>query len=278
MLSCADPLWRTLPLDSTPHISVRGLTHVYDNGRAPLTALAGVDLDVERGAFVSIIGPSGGGKTTLLKILGGLLRPTEGSVTIDGISPEEAQRRRLLGFVFQDPSLLPWRTVLGNVALATELGGNSKSDRPYGLLETVGLAEFAGYYPHQLSGGMRQRVALARALAVDPDGSVDGRAPGSARRDNALRYALRAAPAVGAFAQDRRDDHSQYSGGGYPLGPRARHVREAWPNSDQLEIDLPRPRSEVLERSPDFLDYTYRIREVLSAVSLLDSPPVAAYV
>ena len=278
MLSCADPLWRTLPLDSTPHISVRGLTHVYDNGRAPLTALASVDLDVERGAFVSIIGPSGGGKTTLLKTLGGLLRPTEGSVTIDGISPEEAQRRRLLGFVFQDPSLLPWRTVLGNVALATELGGNSKSDRPHGLLETVGLAEFAGYYPHQLSGGMRQRVALARALAVDPDALLMDEPLGALDEitRSGMRYEL-----LRLWELSHKTvvmiTHSIPEA--VILSDRVL-VMSARPGRivDQLEIDLPRPRSEVLERSPDFLDYTYRIREVLSAVSLLDSPPVAAYV
>ena len=264
-------------MDSTPHISVRGLTHVYDNGRAPLTALAGVDLDVERGAFVSIIGPSGGGKTTLLKAVGGLLRPARGSVMIDGVTPEEAQRRRLLGFVFQDPSLLPWRTVLGNVALARELGGGSRGDGPGRLLEAVGLADFAYYHPHQLSGGMRQRVALARALAVDPDALLMDEPLGALDEitRSGMRYEL-----LRLWELSRQTvvmvTHSIPEA--VILSDRVL-VMSARPGRivDELEIRLPRPRSEALERSPDFLDYAYRIREALSAVSLLESPPVAAH-
>ncbi|CAI7995603.1 Uncharacterized ABC transporter ATP-binding protein MJ0412, partial [Geodia barretti] len=146
-------------------------THVYEGSRVSLTALDRVDLDVERGSFVSVIGPSGAGKTTLLKVLGGLIDQTSGVVEIDGAAPEEARRGNRIGFVFQDPTLLPWRTVAGNVALPLEVAnghGGGRTDVGEHL-RAVGLADFSDYYPHQLSGGMRQRAAFARALASAPE-------------------------------------------------------------------------------------------------------------
>ena len=148
-------------------VQVRGIHKVYDTGTE---ALRGVDLDVPSGMLTSLLGPSGCGKTTLLKIIAGLLEPTDGEVFVNGKKvtgpgPERA-------FVFQDFALLPWATVLRNVAFGLELRGvpaarrNETAER---YIEKVGLAGFEKRYPHELSGGMRQRVGLARALAVDAD-------------------------------------------------------------------------------------------------------------
>ena len=158
-------------MTQAPHITVRQLTQVFDSRQRTLTALTNVDLEVERGAFVSVIGPSGGGKTTLLRVIGGLLEPTSGTILVDGVPPLEAQRRKAIGYVLQDPSLLPWRTVLQNIGLPLQLNSGRTSDdadEPERLMEAVDLVEFRDYYPHQLSGGMKHRVALARALVLNP--------------------------------------------------------------------------------------------------------------
>ena len=133
-----------------------------------MTAIDGVSLTVNRGELVSILGPSGCGKSTLLKAVAGLVRPASGQIALGS----QALRT---GFMFQKPLLLPWRTTLDNVLLPVEIqrGGNSVSsfDRSNALrmLDLVRLRDFAGAYPHQLSGGMQQRAALARALMCDPD-------------------------------------------------------------------------------------------------------------
>jgi NitT/TauT family transport system ATP-binding protein len=126
-------------------------------------ALAGVDLEVGLGEFVSVVGPSGCGKSTLLRIASGLTDATDGAVQVDADK---------LGYVFQDPTLLPWRTVQGNVELLTELDGLSKEERRRradNAIALVGLSEFKGYRPQALSGGMRMRVSLARSLTLQPE-------------------------------------------------------------------------------------------------------------
>jgi NitT/TauT family transport system ATP-binding protein len=134
-----------------------------------LEALRPVDLDIAPGEVVTVLGPSGCGKTTLLRIVAGLERPTQGTVTIDGNSPSAARAAKRIGFVPQSPALLPWRTVESNVRLLQEV---NRSGNPHhvpdveSLLREVGLADFRAARPHELSGGMQQRVALARAFAI----------------------------------------------------------------------------------------------------------------
>ncbi|RLE79144.1 MAG: ABC transporter ATP-binding protein [Thermoprotei archaeon] len=151
-------------------IRIRGIGKVFESGENHVRALQDVSFDVKEREFVSIIGPSGCGKTTLLRIIGGLIEPSEGEIIFRDGSVEDLHRS--CGFVFQDPVLLPWRTVIDNVVLPLEVREGGKCGEYYEkaeeLLELVGLKGFEKYFPHELSGGMRQRVAIARALMQDP--------------------------------------------------------------------------------------------------------------
>ena len=134
-------------------------------------ALQDVELSVAQGEFVSLIGPSGCGKSTLLRVIADLTEPTEGTVTVAGLSPHEAREQQRYGIAFQQSALFDWRTVRRNVELPLELAGWSKSrraERALELLSLVQLSDFADHRPWELSGGMQQRVAIARALAADP--------------------------------------------------------------------------------------------------------------
>lgn len=127
--------------------------------------LDGVHLQIREGEYISLVGPSGCGKSTLLRVIAGLLRPTRGNATVFGKGGGPSERQ--IGFVFQDPTLLPWRTALDNVALPLEvrgMGRNERRARAAQVLGEVGLAHATDLYPSELSGGMRQRVALARAM------------------------------------------------------------------------------------------------------------------
>jgi NitT/TauT family transport system ATP-binding protein len=137
--------------------------------RAAVTALSDFDIAVAPGEFVSIVGPSGCGKSTVIRLAAGLERPTAGSVAIDERPPAELARAHELGVAFQDHALLPWLTAADNVALPFRVGGRRvEHDRVEELLKLVGVYEFSGSRPRELSGGMRQRVAIARALVLDP--------------------------------------------------------------------------------------------------------------
>jgi NitT/TauT family transport system ATP-binding protein len=136
--------------------------------------LRGIDLAVPKGSFVSLIGPSGCGKSTLLKVLAGLIPPSEGNVTVAGLAPREAAKNRMIGLVFQDATLLPWKSAIENAAFLLQTADKSISrkqatERAATMLGLVGLAGAERKRPSQLSGGMRQRVAIARALALDPE-------------------------------------------------------------------------------------------------------------
>jgi NitT/TauT family transport system ATP-binding protein len=153
-------------------VAVNGVTKVFNQGRSDeVVALSDVDLVVGDGEFVSLIGPSGCGKSTLLRLVADLIAPTTGTVTVAGEPASAARRKQGYGIAFQQAGLFEWRTVLRNVELPLELRGMgrvARKARALEMLELVGLAEFNGHYPAQLSGGMQQRVAIARALAVSP--------------------------------------------------------------------------------------------------------------
>ncbi len=152
---------------NTPIIQIRGLALSFEQGGQRTDVLRNLDLDVGRGEFVAIVGSSGVGKSTLLRVLMGLAKPTSGQVTFGN----DPKAERQLAFVFQDARLLPWRRVLANVAFGLEKTAADpleRKQRAQKALNLVGLGDMANRWPHQLSGGQRQRVALARALAVEP--------------------------------------------------------------------------------------------------------------
>jgi NitT/TauT family transport system ATP-binding protein len=153
-------------------VTVDGVTVQFDIKGARLTALENVSFKLARGSFSSIIGPSGCGKSTLLRLIADILQPSRGTITIEGLPPAQARNDRRIGFVFQEATLLPWRTVIDNIALPLEIVGAKPGAgiySPESLLKLVGLEGFANAMPLQLSGGMQQRVAIARALVLQPD-------------------------------------------------------------------------------------------------------------
>jgi NitT/TauT family transport system ATP-binding protein len=153
-------------------IEIRGLSLTFETSDGPVQALSNIDLSVDRGDFVSFIGPSGCGKTTLLRVIADLEQPTNGQVTVNGVSPEEARRARGFGYVFQAPALYPWRTIARNVALPLEIMGLPKAERQRRVAENLALVNLSGFerkFPWQLSGGMQQRASIARALSVESD-------------------------------------------------------------------------------------------------------------
>ena len=160
-------------------IQITSLTKVYVMGEEKVAALAGVDLTIGRGENVAVIGPSGSGKSSLMNILGGLDRPSQGTYRFDGEDVGHFNdndladfRRRRIGFVFQSFQLLPRLTALQNVELPmiyAGIGRRERRDRAASLLDRVGLASRMSHRPTQLSGGQQQRVAIARALANSPD-------------------------------------------------------------------------------------------------------------
>lgn len=162
-----------LHADLTPNaIEAQRLDVGYGGRHSAVKVLSGLDLTVAAGSFLSILGPSGCGKSTLLRVVADLLDPLGGMISVLGDTPHAVRSRRDVGFVFQDSTLLPWRTVRDNVRLPLGVGQGSLTrqieDRSEELLELMGLGGFGERLPHHLSGGQRQRVAIARALLGQP--------------------------------------------------------------------------------------------------------------
>jgi NitT/TauT family transport system ATP-binding protein len=255
-----------------PQVEARGLTRTFHNNGRSLTALADVSLNIAAGEFVAVIGPSGCGKTTLLRTIGGLLTPTSGSVRIGGETPAAAGRAKQVGYVFQDASLLPWRTVVQNVQLPLEVNRRRQASthlRPERLLELMRLEEFRDYYPRQLSGGMQQRVALARTLIFDPSlllmdepfGALD-----EITRE-AMRYELLRiwqSPLTNGGRRKTVVFVTHSIAEAVLLADRVA-VMTAAPGRVKVvvEIDLPRPRTEATESSDEFRRYAAQLRSLL---------------
>lgn len=250
-------------------IVIQDLSKVFSSGKGEMqvSALANVHLRVGAGQFFSVLGPSGCGKSTMLRIMGGLIEPTVGEVIIgDGEGPHDAQRAKEFGFVFQDPGLLPWKTVAGNIELPVQV--NRKANRPLQhstaeLLELVGLEAFKNAYPFQLSGGMQQRVAIARALSFDPRillmdepfGALDEITRATMRYE-LLRIWERSRKTV-VFVTHSIQESIILSDAVAVMSARPGRVRGV------VEIRLPRPRSEEIERTPEFLEYVGRLKRLL---------------
>src|SRR5690349_15999475 len=152
-------------------VDARGISLTFDTADGQVEALSKVDLQVAAGEFVSFIGPSGCGKTTMLRVVADLQQPTSGSLSVNGMSAEQARLARSYGYVFQAPALFPWRTIEKNLKLPLEVMGFSHAEqqkRAAHYLSLVNLTGFERKFPWQLSGGMQQRVSIARALSFDP--------------------------------------------------------------------------------------------------------------
>jgi NitT/TauT family transport system ATP-binding protein len=235
----------------------------FGRGSERVVALEGISIDIPAGTFLTMIGPSGSGKSTLLRVIAGLIAPTAGTVSVFGRSPAETLARREVGFVFQDATLLPWRTVMGNASLLLDItgeanGGTSVRD----LLSTVGLKGFEDYYPSQLSGGMKQRVALARALALSPDILLMDEpfaALDAITRDRMGEELLRIwdGNRTVVFVTHSIPEAVLLSDRVVVLSARPGRIRA------DVRIDLPRPRTVQTRHEPEFSRYEAELRDYI---------------
>lgn len=235
-------------------------------GRPSIRALDGVSLDIRQGQFISFIGPSGCGKSTLLRLVAGILSPTSGSLLINNESPQVARRKHSFGFVFQDPVLLPWRSVKSNVQLLEEIVDVPKTEaqaRVMELIELVGLAGFEHMRPSQLSGGMRQRVAIARALAINPPillmdepfAALD-EFQRETLNNELLRIWSQQRNSV-LFVTHNIEEAIFLSDVVVVMSARPGRIRE------QVCINIPRPRTPEIRSSATFLELRRYLRELL---------------
>ena len=250
-------------------VEVTGGEKVFGRGSAEeVTALSGVDLTVQPGEFVTLIGSSGCGKSTFLRRIGDLLEPTAGSVTVFGKSAHQARLDQDYGMVFQHAGLFDWRKVAGNIELPLELKGWSKADRSARsreMLDLVKLPDFGGHYHRQLSGGMQQRVSIARALSFEPRlllldepfGALD-----EMTREHMQGELLRIWRETGTtvvFVTHSIPEAAFLSNRVVVLSPRPGRIHSI------VGVDLGE-RTEDTREDPDFFQATTEIREALRAV------------
>ncbi|HKZ20532.1 MAG TPA: ABC transporter ATP-binding protein [Acidimicrobiia bacterium] len=252
---------------TSPMVSLRGVGKVFSGRKGTSTvALQGIDLEIHSGEFVSLLGPSGCGKSTLLRIVGDLLEPTTGAVSVNGKSPARARHDRDYGMVFQQATLLEWRRVLGNVALPLEVTGMSepeRTERAREMLKLVELLEFADHYPWQLSGGMQQRVAIARALTLEPSlllmdepfGALDEMT--RERMQMELMRIWQETQTTVLFVTHSIPEAVFLSTQVVVMSPRPGRVAAV------VDIDLPQPRVFETREETKYFDKLVEVREVL---------------
>ena len=249
-------------------VEARDLSLTFQTADGPVFALADIDLRVDHGDFVSFIGPSGCGKTTLLRVIADLEQPTDGSITVNGVSPHEARMARAYGYVFQAPGLYPWRTIEKNVALPLEIMGISKSERQERAktyLDLVNLGGFEKKFPWQLSGGMQQRASIARALCVDPElllmdepfGALD-----EIVRDHLNEHLLQLwnrTDRTVVFVTHSIPEAVFLSTKIVVMSPRPGRI------IDIIDCNFPRDRTLDIRETSEFLEVAHRVREGLRA-------------
>jgi NitT/TauT family transport system ATP-binding protein len=249
-------------------VEARGLSLTFETNDGPVRALSDVDLPIAKGEFVSFIGPSGCGKTTFLRVIADLEKPTSGTISVNGLSPEEARKRRAYGYVFQAAALYPWRTIERNVALPLEIMGLSKEERRQRIRRTLDLVNLAGFenkYPWQLSGGMQQRASIARALAFDADlllmdepfGALD-EIVRDHLNEQLLELWARTNKTI-CFVTHSIPEAVYLSTRIVVMSPRPGRV------TDVIESTLPRERPLDIRETPEFLAIAARVREGLRA-------------
>jgi NitT/TauT family transport system ATP-binding protein len=271
------PTHHTLDARGVPHpvVMAKDMSLVFAAQDGAVTALADVNLSIARHDFVSLIGPSGCGKTTLLRAVADLVKPTSGTLLVDGGTPEQARLDRSYGYVFQAPALYPWRNVRRNVELPLEIMGlpaAERRNRAAKALATVGLEGFEGKFPWQLSGGMQQRVSIARALGFEPDlllmdepfGALD-----EITRDNLnmhLHELWKSSRLTVIFVTHSIPEAVFLSTHIVVMSPRPGKIVEV------IDCDLPRDRVLDMRETPEFLRIAQQVRDGLRAGHSYEAP------
>ncbi len=254
-------------MSSDAVVSIRNLSKVF--GKGGVTALQDIGLEVERGEFVSLIGPSGCGKSTLLRVIGDIIEPSSGQVTVNGKTARRARLDRDYGIVFQAPVLYDWRTVAKNISLPLEMLGwerNRRLERIKEMLELVELSSFKSHHPWQLSGGMQQRVSIARAFSFspalllmdEPFGALD-----EMTRERLNLELLRIWAEIGStviFVTHSIQEAVFLSTRVVVMSARPGRI------AGTVRIDLPQPRTAATREDPRFFELVTAVRERLHAV------------
>lgn len=251
-----------------PTIDAKGLHLTFETNDGPVQALQDVNLEINKGDFVSFIGPSGCGKTTFLRCIAGLETPSSGHISVNGLTPDEARRARAYGYVFQAAGLYPWRTIGGNIRLPLEIMGFSKfemSERVERVLELVDLTGFDKKFPWQLSGGMQQRASIARALAFDADillmdepfGALD-EIVRDHLNEQLLQLWARTEKTIG-FVTHSIPEAVYLSTKIVVMSPRPGRI------TDVIDSSLPKQRPLDIRDSPEFISIAQRVRDGLRA-------------
>jgi NitT/TauT family transport system ATP-binding protein len=247
-------------------VSISRLSKVF--GKGAVTALDDIDLEIAKGEFVSLIGPSGCGKSTLLRIVGDIIEPSAGSITVNGKTARRARRDGDYGIVFQSPVLYDWRTVAKNIALPLEMLGwerDRRAKRVKQMVELVELTGFEGHHPWQLSGGMQQRVSIARAFSFspalllmdEPFGALD-----EMTRERLNMELLRIWAEMGStviFVTHSISEAVFLSTRVVVMSARPGRITAIVP------IDLPQPRAAETREEPRFFELVTEVRESLHA-------------
>lgn len=252
--------------DATPAVRAVGVGKTFGRRAKAVDAVAGVDLTIAAGEFVSLIGPSGCGKSTLMRLIADLDAPTAGTLEVFGRSPRTARLEQDYGIAFQQAGLLPWRSVVQNIALPLELHGvpyAERAERAEQLADLVGLADFRDHRPDQLSGGMQQRVAIARALAEkprlllmdEPFGALDEMTRERMQAELA-RIVARTGAAV-VFVTHSIPEAVFLSDRVVVMSPRPGRI------TAEVEVPLGAERAEMLRESPEFFRTVSEVREAL---------------
>ena len=251
-----------------PTIDAKGLHLTFETNDGPVHELQDVNLEINKGDFVSFIGPSGCGKTTFLRCIAGLETPSSGHISVNGLTPDEARRARAYGYVFQAAGLYPWRTIGGNIRLPLEIMGFSKfemSERVERVLELVDLTGFDKKFPWQLSGGMQQRASIARALAFDADillmdepfGALD-EIVRDHLNEQLLQLWARTEKTIG-FVTHSIPEAVYLSTKIVVMSPRPGRI------TDVIDSSLPKQRPLDIRDSPEFISIAQRVRDGLRA-------------
>ncbi|MCO4839691.1 MAG: ABC transporter ATP-binding protein [Rhodobacteraceae bacterium] len=249
-------------------IRASNLDLTFQTNDGPVHALKDVNLEVNKGDFVSFIGPSGCGKTTFLRCIAGLETPTSGALSVNSMTPDDARRARAYGYVFQAAGLYPWRTIGGNIRLPLEIMGFSKAEMGERIKRVLNLVDLEGFekkFPWQLSGGMQQRASIARALAFDADillmdepfGALD-EIVRDHLNEQLLQLWARTEKTI-AFVTHSIPEAVYLSTKIVVMSPRPGRI------SDVIESPLPRDRPLSIRDSAEFIAIANRVRDGLHA-------------